>query len=160
VSGLGVALVAVVIAVGIAGVVVPVLPGAILVWAAIALWAVVVREPEGWAVLGVATVAVGATQVLKYVIPGRRFQNAGIPLFSMLLGLVGAILGFVFIPVIGILVGFPVGILVGELLRLRDLHGAWLSTRAVLAGIGLSIVIELAGALLATAAWVAGVVVT
>jgi uncharacterized protein YqgC (DUF456 family) len=153
-------LVGLAILVGVAGVIVPVLPGALLVWGAIVFWAIVVREPEGWVVLAVATLAIGATQVLKYVLPGRRLQDAGVPLVSLGVGFVGAIVGFILVPVVGIFLGFPVGVFVGELVRLRDHRRALVSTRSALANMGLSILIELAGALVAGAAWLGVVIAT
>ncbi|TQE83142.1 DUF456 domain-containing protein, partial [Streptococcus suis] len=42
-------LVAVVIVVGIAGTVVPVVPGSLLVAGAVTVWAVTVADPVGWA---------------------------------------------------------------------------------------------------------------
>ena len=119
------AIIGLAIAVGLAGVIVPVLPGALLVWAAILLWALAIQEPEGWAVLGVATVVIGVTQVLKYVLPSKRLQDAGVPFVSMAVGLVGSIAGFFLIPVVGIFLGFPVGVFVSELVRLRDIAGHW-----------------------------------
>ena len=159
-SGIGLAIIGLAIAVGLAGVIVPVLPGALLVWAAILLWALAIQEPEGWAVLGVATVVIGVTQVLKYVLPSKRLQDAGVPFISMAVGLVGSIAGFFLIPVVGIFLGFPVGVFVSELVRLRDHRRALVSTRSTLANMGLSILIELAGALLATAAWLTVVIIT
>ena len=64
---------------GIVGVVVPVLPGALLAWAAIAVWALVVGSATGWAVLAVATLLIGGAQVVKVLVPGRRLRDAGSP---------------------------------------------------------------------------------
>ena len=56
----GLIVVGLAIATGIVGVVVPVLPGALLAWAAIVVWALVVGGATAWAVLGVATLAMVA----------------------------------------------------------------------------------------------------
>jgi uncharacterized protein YqgC (DUF456 family) len=160
VSELGLTLVGLGIAVGIIGVVVPVLPGGILVWAAIAVWAVNVQVPEGWAVLAVSTLAIGATQVLRYVIPARRLRASGVPRASLAVGLIAGIAGFFLIPVVGLFLGFPVGIYLGERYRLRSHRRASDSTRAALKNLGLSILIELAGVLVAAAAWLVVVVAT
>ena len=158
-SGPGLALVGLAIVVGIVGVVVPVLPGGLLVWAAVAVWALTVRDTEGWLVLGIATVAVASTQVLKYVVPARRLQGAGVPRRSLAAGLVAAVAGFFLVPVVGLLLGFPVGIYLSEWRRLRSHRPALESTRAALRNVGLSILIELAGALVAGGAWLAAVVI-
>ena len=78
-SDLGLAVVGVAIATGIVGVVVPVLPGALLVWAAIVVWALAVGSATGWAVLAVATLAIGGAQVVKVLVPGRRLRDADVP---------------------------------------------------------------------------------
>jgi hypothetical protein len=70
-----------------------------------------------------------------------------------------AAVGFFVIPVIGLLVGFPVGVYLAERRRVGA-DAAWPSTRAALRAMGASILIELLAGLLATATWVTGVVLT
>ena len=93
VSDLGLIVVGLAIATGIVGVVVPVLPGALLAWAAIAVWALVVGGATAWAVLGVATLAIGGAQVVKVLVPGRRLRDAGVPRQPIVAGLVLAVVG-------------------------------------------------------------------
>jgi hypothetical protein len=71
----------------------------------------------------------------------------------------GAVVGFFVIPVVGALVGFPVGVYLAERARVGP-GQAWPSTREALRAVGLSILIELGAALVATAVWIAGVVGT
>lgn len=156
-SDLGVAIVALAIAVGIAGVVIPVLPGALLVWAAIAVWALVVGSTTGWAALTVATLLIGGGQVVKLLVPGRRLRDAGVPRQSIIAGLVAAGVGFFVIPIVGFFVGFPIGVYLEERRRLPGHSSAWRSTREALRAMGLSIVIELASTVLAAGVWVAAV---
>jgi uncharacterized protein YqgC (DUF456 family) len=155
VSDLGVVLVGLAIAVGIAGVLLPVLPGALLVWAAIAVWAFAVGSTTGWAAFAVATLLIGGGQVVKYLVPGRRLRDAGVPRQSILAGLLAAGLGFFLVPVVGFFVGFPIGVYVEERRRLGGHASAWLSTRHALRAIGLSIAIELASTVLAAGVWLA-----
>jgi uncharacterized protein YqgC (DUF456 family) len=110
----GLVLVAIAIAAGLAGVVVPVLPGALLVWAAIAVWALVVASTTAWIVLAAATVAITTGQVVKYLVPHRRLRDAGVPRQSMLAGLVLAVAGFFLIPVVGFFLGFTLGVYLVE----------------------------------------------
>lgn len=152
-------LVALAIAVGIIGVVVPVLPGSVLVLAAILVWALQVGEPAGWVAFAVATSFLAVGAVLKYVVPGRRLQDAEIPARTQLAGIVLAVVGFFVVPVLGLFVGFVLGIYLAERVRLGG-PAAWPSTKTALRAVGLSILIELVAAVLATGAWVAGVVVT
>lgn len=156
-SDAGLVLVAVAIAVGIVGVVLPVLPGALLVWAAIVVWALAVGSATAWAVLAVATLSIGLAQVVKILVPGRRLRDAGVPRASILAGVVLAVVGFFLIPLVGLFLGFPLGVYLQERRRLGQHEPAWRSTNQALRAIGLSIAIELAATLVATGAWVAAV---
>ena len=157
VSDLGIVLVGVAIALGIAGIVVPVLPGALLAWAAIALWAVAVGSATAWAVLAAATLLIGGAQVVKVLVPGRRLRNAGVPGRSILAGLGLAVVGFFVIPVIGFFIGFPLGVYLEERRRVGQHASAWRSTQEALRAIGISMFIELSATGLAAAAWLAAV---
>ena len=150
-------LIGVAIFVGVVGIVVPVLPGALLSWAAILVWALEEQSSTGWIVLAVATVLIGASQVIKYVVPERRMRDAGIPQHSTLIGVLFAIAGFFLIPVVGMFVGFPLGVFVSERFRLGANGAAWESTKHALKATGLSMLIELAGTLLAAGVWLAAV---
>jgi uncharacterized protein YqgC (DUF456 family) len=154
----GLVLVAIAIAAGLAGVVVPVLPGALLVWAAIAVWALVVASTTAWIVLAAATVAIATGQVVKYLVPHRRLRDAGVPRQSMLVGLVLALAGFFLIPVVGFFLGFPLGVYLEERRRLGRHEPAWASTKHALRAVGLSLALELVSALVAASAWLAAVI--
>jgi uncharacterized protein len=157
VSDLGLVVVGLAIATGIVGIVVPVLPGALLALAAIAVWALAVGSATGWAVLAVATLVIGGAQVVKVLVPGRRLRDAGVPRRSIAAGVVLAVVGFFVIPVVGFFIGFPLGVYVEERRRLRRHASAWRSTREALRAMGLSIVIELSATVIAAGAWLAAV---
>lgn len=152
-------LVALAIAVGIAGIIVPVLPGTVLVLGAILVWAVQVGTSTGWIVFAVATVLLAGGTVVKYLVPGRRLKSSGVPNRTLLVGALVGFIGFFVIPVVGLLIGFVLGVYVAERARVGAAL-AWPSTKEALRAVGVSILIELVAALLATVAWVAGVVVT
>src|SRR5688572_16577118 len=97
-----------------------------------------------------------AGTVAKYAVPARSARTSGAPRSTVLLGVVGAIVGFFVIPVVGLVVGGVGAIFLAELRRLGDGGSAWRSTRAVLVGIGVGVLIELAAGLLAVLIWVAG----
>ncbi|GGO69377.1 DUF456 domain-containing protein [Nocardioides deserti] len=152
-------LVAVAIAIGIVGVLVPVLPGTLLVLAAVLVWAVDVGGSTAWTVFAVATVVLALGAVVKYAVPGRRLQDAGIPSSTLVVGGVLGFVGFFVVPVAGLLLGFVLGVYLAEHRRLGA-RAAWPSTVHALKAAGLSILIELLAALLAAATWTVGVVVT
>ena len=150
-------LVGIAIFVGIAGIVVPILPGAILSLAAILVWAIVEHSATGWGVFAVAAVLIGASQVVKYVVPERRLREAGVPRRSMVVGVLLGIVGFFVIPVVGMFIGFPLGVYASERQRLGAHAHAWTSTKHALRATGLSILIELIGTSLAAAVWLTAV---
>ncbi|NIK59709.1 DUF456 domain-containing protein [Kribbella shirazensis] len=150
-------LVGIAIFVGIVGIVVPILPGAILSLAAILVWAIVERSATGWVVFAIAVVLIGASQVVKYVVPERRLREAGVPRRSMFFGILLGIVGFFVIPVVGMFIGFPIGIYLSELQRQRTHAAARTSTKHALRETGVSILIELTGTSLAAAVWLIAV---
>ncbi|RHA43073.1 DUF456 domain-containing protein [Cellulomonas rhizosphaerae] len=156
-SGAGELLVGLVILVGLFGVVVQVLPGAFLVLGAVLLWGVVVGGATGWTVVAVAVLATAAAAVVKYLLAGRHLARGGVPPSAVIWGGVAGVVGFFVIPVVGLFVGFLAGTYGAEWVRLREPRGAWRATVVALQATGITIVVELAGALVATAAWLVGV---
>lgn len=146
------------ILVGLVGIVVVVLPGLVLVWAAVAVWALVERTGIAWGVLAVATVLVVGGTVVKYLLPGRRMRDAGIPGRSIFAGAALGFVGFFVIPVVGLFVGFVLGIYLSERIRLGGHGVAWPSTVHALKAAGLAILIELLAGLLIAATWLIGVI--
>jgi uncharacterized protein YqgC (DUF456 family) len=156
----GVVLVALGIFVGLVGIVVPLLPGTLLVFGAIAVWAVVEHNVTSWVTLGVVAALLAVSTLIKYLWPARRMRAADVSTWSLVAGAVLGIVGFFVIPVLGLVIGFVLGIYLAELAKRRDQRVAWTSTKHALKGVALSVGVELCGALLATAAWVAGVCLT
>ena len=142
------------VAVGLIGILLPVLPGLILVVAGIAVWAVPRNDALGWTVLGIAVAIAVVGSVVKYLLPGRRLRESGVPTRSIMAGGALGIVGFFVIPVVGLFVGFPLGVFLAELVRFGDRNKAWPSTRSALSAVGLSILVELATGLLAAGTWI------
>ena len=149
----GEVLTALVIVVGLVGVVVPLLPGGLLVWGALVVWALEVGETYAWATLALATLLIAASQVVKWTLPDRYLRSAGVPRRTTVAGGLVAVVGFFVIPVVGLVLGFVLGVYLAERLRLGADAGAWAATKLALRAVGLSVVVELAGASLATGVW-------
>lgn len=149
---LGEILVGIVILVGLAGIVLPVLPGLVLVVGPIFVWALIEGTAIGWAVFAVAF-GLGATAtVVKYLIPGRKLKESGVPLSTMIVAAFGAIIGFFVIPIVGAPIGFVAGIYLMEWSRVGRTE-AWPATMKSAGAVALSIGIELAGGLLIFGIW-------
>ena len=146
------------VVVGLFGIVVPVLPGTLLVLLGFLVWASETGTTESWTVFALAAAVLVVGTVVKYAVPGRRLK-AAVPTTTLVVGGLVAIVGFFVIPVVGMLVGFPIGIYAAERVRVGS-AGAWPSTKAALRALAHSILIELVAALLATAVWITGVVIS
>lgn len=150
---------AVLLCVGCLGIIVPVLPGSILVVVALAVWAFTVQTAVGWVVLGVGGVLAIAGMSASAVLTGTRLKRRQIPNRSLLYAAVGAVVGLFVIPVVGLFVGFVVGLLLSETARRRDLRAALAASWAALKALGLGIVVEFGCALAASTVFVLGAVV-
>jgi uncharacterized protein YqgC (DUF456 family) len=148
----------VLIAVGIVGIALPVLPGLVLVVAGVAVWAVPRGDVVAWTVLGIVVAIVVIGSVAKYLLPGRALRDSGVPGRTIAAGAVLGVVGFFVIPVLGLFIGFVLGVYLSELARLGGHEVAWPSTRRALAAVGWSLVIEMATGLIAAAVWVGALV--
>ena len=156
-STVGIVLVALAIAVGLVGILVPLLPGTVLVFGAILVWALFERTTVAWVTLGIVAALLAATLLVKYLWPMRRMKSADVGTLSLVAGAVLGIIGFFVVPVLGLVIGFVLGVYLAELAKRRDQRVAWTSTVHAIKGVALSVGVELAGGLLATVAWVVAV---
>lgn len=152
-------LVALAILVALVGVVVPLLPGSLLVGGAVLVWALYVGTTAAWTTFAVAVAVLAAGQVAMYLVPGRRLRAAGVPGRTLIAGAALGVVGFFVVPVVGLVLGFVGGVYLSELARVGS-REAWPATVHALKAAGLSVLIELGACLLAASAWVVGVVVT
>ena len=150
---------AIVIVIGLIGIIVPVIPGVLLIGAAVIGWAINEGTGRAWSIAAAALVVLALGFVIKYLVPHRRLKDAGVPGQTMVIGGLLGIVGFFVIPVLGLFIGFVGGVWLAEAGRLGT-SNAWPSTKAALKATGLSILIELASGLAAAALFVAGIVAT
>lgn len=147
------------IAVGLVGVVVPILPGSLLIAAAVIVWAISIGDTTAWAAAIAAVAVLGIGTLVKYLLPGRHLKNQGIPTRTLLLGGLLGVVGFFVVPVVGLPLGFVLGVYLSEAQRLGT-DAAWPATRATVKAVGASILIELAAGMTAAVLWFLGAVTT
>lgn len=153
-------LIALMMLIGTMGIIIPVLPGLLLVWGGALVWALEQQTSTGWVVFGVATALYAAGLAFQYLLPGRRLRSAGVGSRTVLIALAVGAVGFFVIPVVGGPVGF-IGAVYGiERLRFRDSARAWSATKHALRAVGLNIGIELATAMAIMTTWVVGAYVS
>lgn len=153
-------LVLLVMVVGTVGIVVPVLPGLIVVWGATLVWAFERQDGPGWLVLGLATVLYAVGLVAKYVLPGRRMKTAGVDGAIVAVALAVAVVGFFVVPVVGAPLGFVLAVYVLERVKHREHAAAWRATTHAIRAVMLNIGIELGTAFAIIATWGVAVYVT
>ncbi|HEY6567907.1 MAG TPA: DUF456 domain-containing protein [Actinomycetota bacterium] len=147
--------------VGLVGVFVPVLPGLLLILGAGIVWALTGDVGGiGWLVVAVMAVLAALGTAVPYWLTGRRGADAGLPGWVLLAGVVGTVIGFFVIPVVGALIGGPVGIFVAELVRHRTPSIAWRSTWQAIKSLGMGIVLQFAIGVGMIGVWVGGVIAT
>ena len=143
---------------GLVGVVVPVLPGSLLIAAGVLVWALDAGTTAGWVALAAVVVLLVAGRVLSYGLAGRSLLVAGIPQRSLVLAGLAGLVGFFALPVVGLPVGVVAGLYAAERARLGPGSASWRSTVVGLKAVVIAIVVELAAGLAAAGCWVAAVV--
>jgi len=146
-------IVGLVIVIGLGGALTQIYPGPALVLAAVAVWAIVTGGAAAWIALAVSALAVAITSVGKYVLVGRRLRRAGVPGRSLLVGGLVGVIGFFLVPVVGLLLGFCLGVYAWELVRGADQAAARSAVWEAIKAQGLAILFELSGCLVAAVAW-------
>ena len=147
-----------IVAAGVVGVIIPVIPGLLLSWLGVLLWTFIGGAgPIKWVFLAVATVIALIGAGIKYALPGRNMKASGVRTLSIVAGGALGIIGFFLVPVIGLPIGFVVGVLLAELARNHSGEVAWQSTVAALKAVGLAVMIEVATAFAVAVTWVLAV---
>jgi uncharacterized protein len=150
----GEVLIGVLMAIGLVGVLLPVLPGSLLIAAMGVVWAATEATVTAWIVAAMMIAVLTAGTYVKYRVPGRELAAQTVPKLTWALIGVGGIIGFFVIPVIGALAGLVAGAYLGERIRFGSHSSAWASTKRVLVSIGKGIILEFAAATVAIALWV------
>ena len=149
-----------VMAVGLAGVLLPFIPGLPLIWAGAFLYGVM----EGFGGTGVvAMIVITAIMVAgitsKLLVPKRRATASGAPRSTLVVGLILGVVGFFVVPIVGLPLGAALGVLLAERRRTDDWDAARRSTKEVIVGFGIGALLELAAGIAMIVTWVAWVLI-
>ncbi len=151
------ALVGLAILIGLVGIVIPVLPGSILIALAVLVWAAVTGTMQAWLVFAGCVLLLAAGATITWLITARHTRAAGVPGRSLMLAGLAGIVGFFVIPVFGLLIFFPLGLFLAEYVRLREPRSAWASALVGLKATGLGMLSELGLALASAGVWLVAV---
>ncbi len=145
---------AVVMVLGLLGVILPVLPGLLLIWAASLFYGLMVGfGPLGWTVVALLTVLALAGLIKSVLIPRKAAAESGASGWAQLGAVAGGVVGFFVIPVFGLIIGALAGLVAVEYMLKGDWDEAMVAVRGTARGFGISIVIDLVLGVIMIAAW-------
>ena len=145
---------------GLAGTVVPLLPGLVLIWGAALLYGL----GAGFGAWGPWLFALMTLLMLfgygvSWLVSHLCAAKTGASLQAILASLVLAIVGFFVVPVVGAPLGALSGVFLVEYLRRKDVRAAWRATAGAVVGFGIGFGLEIAIGLLMIFTWGLWVVV-
>jgi uncharacterized protein YqgC (DUF456 family) len=134
----------VVMLIGLVGIVLPVLPGSILIFAAALFYAVVDGfQTVGWVTLLVLGLLAAAATTADLWATSMGAKAGGASGWSILAGMLGGLVGLLFFSLAGSILGALLGMFLVEVLRVKDLRKALKSGGGWLMGWLLSVIFEL-----------------
>ncbi len=147
-------LVGIVIAVGIAGVILPLLPGLWLIWGAALVYGLLVGfDPSAWLAMALITALAAVGTAVVYYLPAKKTSEIGIPRWGQLVVAGFAIVGFFVVPIVGAFLGLAVGALLVALVVTRSVGGAFGTAWATLFEMFKGVAAQLGIALLMAVVW-------
>jgi len=149
VTGIGILM-----AVGLVGIIIPLLPGLAVVEGAALLYAFYRGFSfTTWVMLGLITVLFILSLAAKLLLPKRDAQRGGASPRALLLGFVLGVVGFFVIPIIGAIIGAVLGVFLIEFGRHQAWGPAWSATKGIILGFGKSMLLDLAVGLAMVTLW-------
>ncbi len=129
-------------AIGITGIIVPVLPGSITIIIGTLIWAIIVGGWGAWIPFVIIAILCGAGMTSSYVLAGRQLKQQETPSWAILVAVLGGIVGFFLFPGPGVIIGFILALFLTEYSRRKDVHDALRHTGSALKALGIGILIE------------------
>ena len=148
-QSLGFGLAVVFILIGLIGAFLPILPGSILVWFTVLVYAIL----EGWQavtpfVFVIVTVICLVTGTANIWLSLLGAKTGGASTQALIFGVLGSIIGLFVFSLIGSISGYALGIIVGEYMKQKDWNLALKASFGGLAGWGVSTAIQAGGTLI------------
>lgn len=140
--------------VGLVGVVIPMLPGTLLIWLTVLLYAILERangfaaiDPLTFIVISLIAIVTGLADLWLPLVGAKA---SGSSRRALVFGALGALAGTFLIPIplLGTVIGYAAGILLGEYHKHRDWDRALRAGAGGVAGWGIATVLQLGGGLL------------
>ena len=146
---------ALILLIGAVTLVIPVLPGLVVIWAGALFYGIVTGfHPAGVIIFIILTLIMLAGTVIDYWVMGASVRQSGTSWLAMGLALLAGILGMIFLPPIGGLVGALLVLFLVELIRLKDWRKALISARGMIFGLGWSTLSRIGFGLVMIILWI------
>ncbi|MDO5723277.1 MAG: DUF456 domain-containing protein [Flaviflexus sp.] len=142
----------VIIAFGLVGCIIQLYPGSLVILATMGVWAFIEGVAAGWIAFALAAVVTAGATIAKFLIPARRMRSRGVSTTTLLIGAAAGAVGFFVLPIIGLPIGFLLGVYAREIM-VHPHAEAVERTKIAVRGVGLSIAIEFAAGLIAAITW-------
>lgn len=154
-------LIAILMAIGILGTVIPLIPGLALVWIAGGLWAYF-DGGDGtrmW-LFALMTLFAVIGYAAQFLLPAAATTSSKPPKNTLLIGGLAGLVGFFVIPIIGAPIGFMAGVYTNYFLNTGDSTKAWALTLKTAVAFGWAILIQVFCSVLIALTWIFGLIIT
>ncbi len=144
-----------IILIGLVGLIVPIFPGILVIWLA-TLGYGIVSGFTPWAIFFfvIITLLMVAGTTVDNIMMGAGARKGGASWLTIGVALLTGVIGTLLFPPFGGLIGAPLGVLILELWRTRELKKAWQALVGMAAGWGLSVFMRIGiGALMMLLWW-------
>jgi hypothetical protein len=132
-----------VMVIGLLGLVVPLIPGLVIIWlAALGYGLFAGFGTLGWVMFALITVLMIVGSLIDNVLMGAKAHESGAPWWVVLVALVAGVAGNFLLPIIGGLVAALLALFLIEYARRNDAKKAWESMKGMLIGCGWAFVIR------------------
>ncbi len=128
---------------GFIGVFVPIIPGTPLIYVSLLIMQFLLGSPFTWTFLVVWGLVVAVVATLDGLIPAEGARRMGGSRYGIYGCLIGALVGLVFFPPFGIIVGPIAGAFIGELISGRKSRSAWRAAMGSFVGYLVATVLKL-----------------
>jgi uncharacterized protein YqgC (DUF456 family) len=140
--------------IGLLVVLVPVLPGLVIIWVAALGYGIAAGFGTlGWIMFAIITVLMIGGSFADNILMGTQAHKGGAPWWSILIALAAAIAGNFALPIIGGVLAALLALFLVELARRRDAKKALAATQGMLVGCGWAVVIRVIIGLVMIGLW-------
>jgi len=140
--------------VGLVSLVIPILPGQVIIWIANLVYGITAGFTVwGWVIFAINTILMIVGSLVDNITMGASAKMTGASWLGVGLSLVAGVVGSLLFPPLGGLVAALIVLFVVEIIRLRDFKRAGNSTASMALGCGLAIIIRFAMGLVMIGLW-------